>query len=243
MGTMRRSAGRHDRFVRAVATVVAYLTAVAPLLAEEPVKRPAGPPTGLARPGPGLVYLEGGTGGHAEIGIRFDVARDTPTRATERGSLIDTHLWRRLNAGADRTRPPKMPVTAFGVMQPGSSSLRAGTLTVITQPAGATVYVDDRLAGRSPVDVPNLSRGEHEVRMVRDGYVTQTRDVRLGSEGETLRVTLPPTAPRSERVFPNRAGSSAGRRAIGIALLTGLVLLAICPPREEGGGRKCPWSQ
>jgi hypothetical protein len=59
--------------------------------------------------------------------------------------------------------------------QPGAISDSADTsgpggLNVQSRPAGARVYVNDRLAGSTPVAVPNVPAGGVTVRIEMDGY-------------------------------------------------------------------------
>jgi serine/threonine-protein kinase len=44
-----------------------------------------------------------------------------------------------------------------------------GRLSVSTDPAGASVYVDGRLAGRTPLTLDTLSVGNHRVRLQHPG--------------------------------------------------------------------------
>jgi PKD repeat protein len=82
-------------------------------------------------------------------------AAATPTRAAAAATTT---------AGAVAT--PALTTTLYGA-PPASGT---GTLSVITAPPGAEVYVDDVLRGASPVTVPGLSAGSHTLRLVRDGY-------------------------------------------------------------------------
>ena len=55
----------------------------------------------------------------------------------------------------------------------------AGRLLVRSTPSGATVFVDDREYGQTPVAVRNLAPGAHRVRIARDGYATEERRVAI----------------------------------------------------------------
>lgn len=48
-----------------------------------------------------------------------------------------------------------------------------GSLRIATEPPGADVLVDGQPSGRTPVDVSNLSAGEHQVRVTRAGRSVQ----------------------------------------------------------------------
>ena len=69
-----------------------------------------------------------------------------------------------------------------------------GALTVVTEPAGAAVYVDGELKGYTPVDVALLAAGEHRVTLTMEGFVDDSRVVAVApGRGETLQVELTPT--------------------------------------------------
>jgi hypothetical protein len=53
-------------------------------------------------------------------------------------------------------------------------ALGTGTLSAITEPAGAQLYVDNILRGTSPATIPDLPAGPHTLRLERDGYRNQT---------------------------------------------------------------------
>ena len=93
----------------------------------------------------------------------------------------------------------------------------AGTLTVITEPAAATVYVAGRPRGETPVEVVGLSAGDQRVTIVKDGYINNSRVLAL--------------APNSaERLSVELTGAAAeGSAAEGSAA-------ALQEDSEEGGG-------
>ncbi len=48
--------------------------------------------------------------------------------------------------------------------------LQTGSLAVTTNPPGAEVYVDTKLEGISPYTIKNLTTGEHQLKLVKEGY-------------------------------------------------------------------------
>jgi hypothetical protein len=62
-----------------------------------------------------------------------------------------------------------------------------GGLDVLSRPAGARVFVNDRLAGSTPVAIPGLPAGPATVRIELDGYQPWTTRVTVGA-GEQTRV-------------------------------------------------------
>lgn len=82
-----------------------------------------------------------------------------------------------------------------GALEPRAESAAgrglASTLTVTTEPAGATVYVAGRPRGETPVEIAGLRPGDHRITIVRDGYVNNSRIVALpANRNEVLDVAL-----------------------------------------------------
>jgi hypothetical protein len=50
-------------------------------------------------------------------------------------------------------------------------------LLVQSDPAGATVYVDQRRVGQTPLEIPKLRAGSHAVWVESEGYVRWTAGV------------------------------------------------------------------
>ena len=69
--------------------------------------------------------------------------------------------------GASSTLPPP-PNRGF-----------AGSLMVDSRPSGAKVYVDGRLAGTTPLAMPDVRAGEHAIRIEREGYRMWSSSVRV----------------------------------------------------------------
>jgi hypothetical protein len=56
---------------------------------------------------------------------------------------------------------------------------------VLSRPAGARVFVNDRLAGSTPVAIPGLPAGPATVRIELDGYQPWTTRVTVEAGGQT----------------------------------------------------------
>ena len=73
---------------------------------------------------------------------------------------------------------------------------QTGRITVRTTPAGARVTIDGKDVGKSPLTVPNLQRGTHTVRVMRDGYTTVERRVVITPSQPASTLTLALTLAR-----------------------------------------------
>lgn len=67
---------------------------------------------------------------------------------------------------------------------PAPAAPGTGTLSVVTNPAGAQVFVDDVLRGLSPTTIPELPAGPHTLRLEKSGYRNMTVPVAIG-DGRT----------------------------------------------------------
>jgi hypothetical protein len=83
------------------------------------------------------------------------------------------------------------PTSAGGASPDGSAGTPGqtgpGGINVLSRPEGARVFVDNRLAGSTPIAIPGLPAGPATVRIELDGYQPWTTVVRV-SAGEQTRV-------------------------------------------------------
>jgi hypothetical protein len=74
---------------------------------------------------------------------------------------------------------------------PRSTSAKDGSLSVETDPAGAAVYLDGRFVGQTPLTLPALAAGDHRLRVLKDGFLENSRLVRIETaKTETVRLRL-----------------------------------------------------
>jgi hypothetical protein len=81
---------------------------------------------------------------------------------------------------------------------PATSAKPATALEIQSEPVGAAVYVDGQLKGATPVAVEGMASGDHTVRLVKDGFLENSRVVSVPASGRSLHVALTPT-----RIQPN----------------------------------------
>ena len=144
-------------------------------------------------PGPAQLSVESEPTG-AELSIDGNVVGTTP---------LDAPIP--LEAGEhqiEARRKGYLGVAQRVVVEPGqSASLRLSlaaapkdpappTIAVATEPAGARLYVDDKLAGETPFRIKSTP-GQHEIRVVLEGYVSRHAKIKLPEDsGFELRVAV-----------------------------------------------------
>ena len=99
--------------------------------------------------------------------------------------------------------PPPLPPTTVVAAVPTAAPTVApppailGAVRVESQPAGATVTVDNQPRGVTPLEVPDLALGHHDVKVELKGYTPATQPVELVTETPRaeLKLTLARVAP------------------------------------------------
>jgi PEGA domain len=129
------------------------------------------------------------------------VVRGLP-RGTHRVRLVrEGYVPEERSVAITRAQPaPSLVVTleprasAAGLGSPSASAPApgieryTGSLVVESLPPGATVYLDNRAVGRTPLTLNRVNAGEHVVRLERDGYGRWSRSIRVVAS-ERNRVT------------------------------------------------------
>ncbi len=127
-------------------------------------------------------------------------------------------------ATANTPSPQVSP--AAGAPQGVPAAPATGTLSVVTDPPGAALFIDDVTWGASPASIPNLAAGSHTLRLEKAGYQTMRVPIVI-SDGKTAEyvLNLIPDNPGGTRAAP------LGAAAVVIACAgAGLVFLM----RKEG---------
>jgi hypothetical protein len=101
---------------------------------------------------------------------------------------------RRVTVTAKRPSP-SVSVQLTRASQPAPSEAlttaapTTGALMIESRPRGATVYIDGRLSGTTPMLMEGLDAGDHMVSIEAEGYRPWTSSVRIGS-GERSRIAV-----------------------------------------------------
>jgi hypothetical protein len=93
----------------------------------------------------------------------------------------------------------------------GPSADASGRMELIdvrlqTNPSGASVLVDGRFAGTSPVTLRNVAAGEHLLHVERDGYQPLVRRITLGDQPQ-VRLSLRPSPQGTLRLRSRPSGA------------------------------------
>jgi hypothetical protein len=112
-------------------------------------------------------------------------AAGVPAKEFTEGTIVEPK--RPVGAAAQPSSPPRnaatTPALNAGRSAPAreaatpSAGDRVGRLLVRSSPAGARVFVDGRDAGRTPATIHDLTTGPHRVRVSREGYGSDERQV------------------------------------------------------------------
>jgi hypothetical protein len=142
----------------------------------------------------------------------------------------------------DSERYPAQYAEVFDRVRSRTLSGPRGTLTVVTEPEGAEVYVDGRSYGPSPARVEGLLLGDHYVTIKHLGFERLVRRVRLDGLSSTVRFELVPNersrlvaSPEFQRALRGELGerrAGDNLRSLGNTLGVAQVIVGVVRPRE-----------
>ena len=111
-----------------------------------------------------------------------DAARPAPAAPTSaESSAAPAASGQAQPAAADTASPRGRPAVA---------AVATGQLAIRSTPKGAGVLIDGSWRGRTPITVRGLTVGTHAVRVVEDGYVTETRRVAVDARAAGTTVSF-----------------------------------------------------
>jgi hypothetical protein len=101
-----------------------------------------------------------------------------------------------------------IPVLAAGPSPAGPVS--AATVSIASDPAGATVFVDGRASGVTPLSLDTLAPGDHRIRLTKDGFLENTRLIHVVKrQSSSVRVTLTRRAVATDAASQTAAGGGS----------------------------------
>jgi hypothetical protein len=129
---------------------------------------------------------------------------------------------------------------ATGVMH--AAGRAQTTLTVVSAPVGASVYMDGKFRGKTPLSLHGVAAGDHRVKVAKDGYSARNRTVTVRSgQAASMRINLTPkgetpirAAQRSTRKNENSGSKKLLYIGAGAAAAGAVAYLAV------KGGNKPP---
>ena len=105
-------------------------------------------------------------------------------------------------------------------------------LVIVTSPAGAQVFINGTMRGDTPLNLDDLPAGEHQVRIIKEGYLENSHVVMLESgTNETMEMTLT-AADTTQPVVENEGGGS--RLPLILAAVVGGVAVAVAGVSASG---------
>ena len=104
---------------------------------------------------------------------------------------------------------PGVSLAGAGASNDAGAAAVPGALVIQSEPAGANVYLDGRLAGLTPLQVGSLTPGDHRVRVVKDGYLENARIVSVGATPKNVHVKLTPHTGTSNASAEQVSGGAA----------------------------------
>jgi PEGA domain/PKD domain len=131
-----------------------------------------------------------------------------------------------LIAGSGLVGTPKAAETPKG-----RTVAATGGLSITTDPDNAAVYIDGRLAGQTPAHLVSIAAGEHRVRIVKGGYLENSRVITVSAGTPTvlnLKLTRSGAATDFGQVSSTGGGGGGGsKKWLWIALAGGGAAAAI----------------
>jgi serine/threonine-protein kinase len=169
------------------------------------------------------LFVGGALGFAAGFGVgvrRSGVLLETPAALVDEAAAATTGVAEELSAGQQPAVPAEPGGTLPAAAEPPSAAV-VGSLLVRSTPAGARVIVDGREYGRTPLTVGGLTRGLHRVRVARDGYVSDERQLTItaGQPTHSVTVRLAPEAVAPARPAPAAAPPPAAGRGTGLLVV------------------------
>jgi hypothetical protein len=141
------------------------------------------------------VSVDGHDAGTTPATVR-DLARGSHTvRVTRDGYVADERKVAITAARSSQTVTVDLARSAVAAQAAAPSPARGGAassgpggLTVDSRPEGASVFVDGKMVGTTPLTIDSVAAGEHSVGLTREGYSRWASSVRV-TTGERARVT------------------------------------------------------
>lgn len=94
----------------------------------------------------------------------------------------------------------------------GSVAVGYGTVTISSEPSGATVSIDGRSRGTTPLELTDVTTGRHDLTLSRDGYRDYNTTFTVSSQYGTIVVTSDPAG--AEVMLDGQSRGPAGENGL-----------------------------
>jgi hypothetical protein len=159
---------------------------------EAPANEPAAAPASAARPASEPAAVPGPAPTPATAGPNGPAAREFTDNTVPEPPAITS-----APSDAAPSAPKQAPPPSRSAEQPAATRRSAaatpatGQLTVRSRPSGATVTVNGRQRGETPLTLENLTYGAYDLRLSQTGYQAERRRVTLTVGRRTATVDVP----------------------------------------------------
>ncbi|MGE5362412.1 MAG: PEGA domain-containing protein, partial [Bacteroidales bacterium] len=128
--------------------------------------------------------------GQAGQATSSGIAQPTPSAAQPATKPAPGTAAPAATPGGAATTPPSSANRPAPKTAPPAAPAVNGRLTVRSTPSGATVTVNGRRRGVTPLNLSKLAAGRYTVRLTRGGYVAEERDVVISQDHPSSTLTL-----------------------------------------------------
>jgi hypothetical protein len=137
-------------------------------------------------PSGATVMVDGRDAGRTPLTLR-DLTRGVHRLRISRDGFAPED--RRVTVGtSDAARALTVRLTPVKPAPPAPSARQTASLAIESRPAGASVFLDGRLVGKTPLSLPRVMVGDHDVRLEHEGYKRWMSSIRVMA-GESNRAT------------------------------------------------------
>jgi serine/threonine protein kinase len=126
-------------------------------------------------------------------------------------------------------RTPATPPAKPDAADATNPATEPGRLLVRSTPSGATVIVDGREHGETPIAIRDLARGTHRVRVVRDGYAPVERQIVITPSRPAQSIVVPMYEARATASHGTLSSNPTPSTPATIGRYTGAVVIESKP--------------
>jgi hypothetical protein len=221
--TVRLTLDGYKEFTDTVTVSTGQVTLLSPVLEKTASTTPSSPPSSpsttgslqiTTNPDGASVSIDGGSQGITPLTVSGLAAGSHTVRLAKAGytdytgtltiaggktTMLNIALVMAQGTAAQTTLPPATPASQVpaGTTSPVTAAPSGtGSLSVLSTPPGANVYLDGEKVGTTPVTVPGVAPGTHRLLLTLTGYndISQPVEITAGSDKE-VSIVFPKKTP------------------------------------------------